>query len=121
MKASQVLATVAVSDFAASSAWYARLFGRAPDHCPSSSCAEWQIAGSATIQVMHKDALVDERNRSGWASVGIIVEHLDDILAGLRKRQIDVALPHRVTHFVRLAPVTDPDGNRVTFVESIAG
>jgi predicted enzyme related to lactoylglutathione lyase len=121
MKASQVLATVGVSDFDASSAWYARLFGRAPDHCPSTSCAEWEIADSATIQVVQKDTFVDDRHRSGGASLGIIVEHLDDILAQLRKRQIDVAPPQMVTHFVRLAPVTDPDGNRVTFVESIAG
>jgi hypothetical protein len=70
---------------------------------------------------MPKNAFVDDRNRSGWASVGIIVEHLDDILAELRKRQIDVAPPHMVTHFVRVAPVTDPDGNQVTFVETIAG
>jgi len=120
MKTSQVLATVAVSDFATSSAWYARLFGRAPDHCASASCAEWQIASSAAIQLRHQDALVDDGHRSGRASLGIIVEHLDDILAGLRNRQIDVAPPHMVTHFVRLAPVTDPDGNQVTFVESIA-
>ncbi|HEY8683084.1 MAG TPA: VOC family protein [Rhodanobacter sp.] len=121
MKISQVLATVAVSDFAASSAWYARLFGRAPDHCPSTSCAEWQIASSATIQLMHKDAFVDTRNRSGRASIGIVVADLDRALSDMRKRQIEVAAPLTVTHFVRFAPVTDPDGNRVTFVESAAG
>ena len=121
MKENQVHATVGVSDFDASSAWYARLFGRAPDYRPSTSCAEWQIADSATIQVMPKNAFLDDRNRSGWASVGIIVEHLDDILSELRKRQIEVAPPPMVTHVVRVAPVTDPEGNRVTFVESIAG
>lgn len=119
MNAHQVLATVAVSDFAASRDWYARLFGRAPDNRPNASCAEWQIAKSTTIQVLPRQ--VDQPNRAGWTSVGIIVDDLDKVLAGLQGRQIDAASPQVATHFMRFVPVSDPDGNMVTFVESTTG
>lgn len=121
MNAHQVLATVAVSDFAASSAWYARLFGRVPDNRPNASCAEWQIAKSMTIQVLPRQGLADLQDRAGWTSVGIIVDDLDEVLAGLQGRQIDASPPQAATHFMRFVPVSDPDGNMVTFVESTAG
>ena len=120
MNAHQVLATVAVSDFAASSAWYARLFGRAPDHSPSASCVEWQIARCTRIQVLPRNDLLDARSHPSCASVGIMVDDLDEVLVKLQGRQIDV-VPQAATHFVRFAPVSDPDGNLVTFVESSAG
>lgn len=117
MIAHPVLATVAVSDFAASSAWYARLFGRVPDNRPSASCAEWQIARSMRIQVLPNNEL-DGAYPAGSASVGIIVDDLDAILHDLQGRHIDVPVPQPATHYVRFAPICDPDGNRVTFVES---
>lgn len=120
MDAHQLLATVAVSDFAASSAWYARLFGRAPDCHPSACCAEWKIARRTKIQVMPRQMQPDTCERAVTVSVGIIVDDLDAILAGLRGRQIEAAPPQIATHFLRFIPVSDPDGNLVTFVESIA-
>lgn len=120
MRAHQVLATVAVSDFATSSAWYARLFGRGPDHSPNASCVEWQIAKCTRIQVLPMSDLLDQQRRSGGASVGIMVSNLDEVLIDLHGRQIDAA-PQAATHFLRFAPVSDPDGNLVNFVESIAG
>lgn len=116
----QVLATVAVSDFAASSAWYARLFGRVPDSRPNARCAEWQIARRMRIQVLSMSELTGARPRAGSASLGIIVDDLDDILLALQERQIDVPPPQLATRYVRFAPVCDPDGNLVTFVESAA-
>jgi catechol 2,3-dioxygenase-like lactoylglutathione lyase family enzyme len=118
MNAHQVLATVAVSDFAASSAWYARLFGRAPDHRPNASCAEWQIAKRTWIQLLSRTS-TDTGTRLDSSSVGIIVDNLDEVLTDLHGRHIDVS-PQAATHFVRFAPVSDPDGNMVTFVESVA-
>lgn len=120
MNADQVLATVAVSDFAASSAWYTRLFGRAPDHCPSASCVEWDIARSTRIQVLPRAAVVEQGCKKSVASVGIIVNDLDELLRALQVRHIDTAPPQAATHFMRFAPVSDPDGNLVTFVESLA-
>ncbi|MFC5437865.1 VOC family protein [Rhodanobacter umsongensis] len=120
MIAPLVLATVAVTDFATARAWYARLFGRAPDHSPGPSCVEWQIARCTRIQVLPRSDLPDRRNRAGGASVGILVDDLDEVLANLQGRHIDV-MPQTATHFVRFAPVSDPDGNLVTFVESASG
>lgn len=117
MPARQVLATVAVSDFAASSAWYARLFGRVPDNGPNASCAEWQITRYTRIQVLPRNELADAGPRTG-ASLGIVVDDLDEILLGLQGRQVDAPPPQLATHYVRFAPVCDPDGNLVTFVES---
>lgn len=121
MNARQVLATVVVSDFAASSAWYTRLFGRVPDHCPSASCAEWDIARRTRIQVLPRDAIAENDHGKNRTSVGIIVDDLDEMLRNLQGRHIDAAPPQTATHFMRFAPVSDPDGNLVTFVESLAG
>lgn len=118
MTAHQVLATVAASDFAASSAWYSRLFGRDPDNAPNASCAEWQIARRTRIQVLPRDQLTDAPCHAGATSVGIMVDNLDEMLHDLQDRHIDVPAPQLATHFVRFAPVCDPDGNMVTFVES---
>ncbi|MEO5830002.1 MAG: VOC family protein [Rhodanobacter sp.] len=118
MTADQVLATVAVSDFAASSAWYSRLFGRDPDNAPNASCAEWQIASRTRIQVLPRDQLADASCHAGASSVGIMVDNLDAMLHDLQGRHIEVPAPQLATHFVRFAPVCDPDGNMVTFVES---
>ena len=112
------LATVAVSNFATSSAWYARLFGRVPDNHPNACCAEWKIARSTRIRVLPRQAQVDACMLRGTVSVGIIVDDLDQTLADLRGRQIDAAPPQIATHFVRFMPVSDPDGNLVTFVKS---
>jgi catechol 2,3-dioxygenase-like lactoylglutathione lyase family enzyme len=120
MNANQVLATVAVSDFAASSAWYTRLFGRGPDHCPSASCVEWDIARCTRIQVLRRDAAQEVTRSGNGPSVGILVEDLDGILIELQGRHIEVAKPQAATHFLRFVPVSDPDGNLVTFVESLA-
>lgn len=120
MTAHQVLATVAVSDFAASSAWYSRLFGRDPDNAPNASCAEWQIARRTRFQVMPRDPFADAPSATTGASVGILVDDLDEMLHDLQVRHIDVPTPQLATHFVRFAPVCDPDGNMVTFVESAA-
>lgn len=120
MTAHQVLATVAVSDFAASSAWYSLLFGRDPDNAPNASCAEWQIASRTRIQLLCRDQLADTPYHAGATSVGIIVDDLDEMLQDLQSRHINVPAPQLATQFVRFAPVCDPDGNMVTFVESAA-
>lgn len=98
-----------------------RLFGRAPDYYPSASCAEWDIARSARIQVLPGESVVSEGGAKSLASVGIIVDDLDEMLSKLQGRHIDVAPPQTATHFLRFVPASDPDGNLVTFVESLAG
>ncbi|MGY3038439.1 catechol 2,3-dioxygenase-like lactoylglutathione lyase family enzyme [Rhodanobacter sp. TND4EL1] len=118
MTAHQVLATVAVSDFAASSAWYSRLFGRDPDNSPNAACAEWEIARRTRIQLLSRSACPGPGSHAGATSVGIMVDNLDEILHMLQDRHIDVPAPQLATHYVRFAPVCDPDGNMVTFVES---
>lgn len=121
MSTEQVNAILPTRDFAASSAWYERLFGRAPDRCPSTSCAEWMIAARTAIQLQDGAAIPATPGALLHGSVGILVDDLDSALAALRQRQIDVAAPQRATRYVRFAPVADLDGNTVTFFESVAG
>lgn len=121
MNAHPVLAIVAVSDFATSSAWYTRLFGRAPDNGADAGCAEWNIATRTKIQVLPGRDPAAPRDRSSAASLGIMVADLDEVLAGLQGRQIEAAAPQPATHYMRFIPVSDPDGNVVTFLESMPG
>ena len=121
MSTERVNAILPTRNFAASSAWYERLFGRAPDRCPSTSCAEWMISAGTAIQLQDGASMSAAPDSLPHGAVGIVVADLDSALAALRQRQIDVAAPQRATRYVRFAPVADPDGNTVTFVESVAG
>ncbi len=121
MKVNNVLATVAVTDFEKSETWYGRLLGRPADRHPAPSCAEWQVAEGATIQVLQTDAFTDNKDRSGWGSVALVVDSLDDVLAGLKAREVPAEPVEVVPGFVKSSAVKDPDGNVFTFVESISG
>src|SRR4051812_14005864 len=46
-----VLAMLMVDDFATALPWYERLFDRAPDRRPMSTCAEWQLTDGGSVQV----------------------------------------------------------------------
>lgn len=121
MNINSVLATVAVTDFEKSASWYGRLFGRSADRRPVESRAEWQVAEGATIQVLQKDAFTDKKDRADWGSVALIVDSLDEVLAGLKARDVSAEPVEVFPGFVKSAAVRDPDGNVVTFVESISG
>lgn len=116
----EILAMMVVRDFTVSSDWYARLLGRAPDRRPYPSCAEWQIAPCTRLQVLSGGMHAGRDGRLGPASVAILVDNLNEILRGLEDRHIDAPPAQPATHFVRVVPVRDPDGNTVTFMESAA-
>ena len=106
-----IVAVVPVNDHAASVTWYGQWIGRDADVVPMEGVAEWNLAGSAWIQVAHDPAhagqtsvvvsVADaEAQRQACASAGVEPGALQD---------------HGV---VKLFEIEDPDGNKVVFVEA---
>jgi predicted enzyme related to lactoylglutathione lyase len=109
MDIDNVLAIVLAEDFDTAVAWYRRLFDRDPVE-PTGSCAQWWLSPTGGIQV---------NPGASTTNVVITVPDVDAVAEELRGRGFDTA-PYDLegTPF-RLAPVTDPDGNVVTFSQII--
>jgi catechol 2,3-dioxygenase-like lactoylglutathione lyase family enzyme len=111
MGATYVFAGIAVADYPAARAWYERLLGRAPDMLPHDAEAAWQLTDSGWIYV------VADAERAGRALVTVLVDDLDEITGNELAGGPVETVPGK---FRRVA-ITDPEGNRVTFAQSLAG
>lgn len=105
----ELLAGVPATDVDRAVAWYERLLGRAPDED-----ATWQLAEGGGI------AIVRDPERAGTAAITFVVENLDESLAALAERGITSGRIVKVRRVMRKSVVTDPDGNRLTFAESLS-
>ena len=102
-----------VADHELGVAWYSDLFGREPDRCPMQGSADWQLTDSSAVMV-YADA---EAAGGGHLIVGL--SDLDAHAAGLYEREI-VLEPYTVpSGQFRLAELSDPSGNSVTFAETL--
>jgi catechol 2,3-dioxygenase-like lactoylglutathione lyase family enzyme len=115
MPITNVLAVVTVADFDATRIWYERLLGRPADRLPMPGCAEWQITANGGLQ------LVRNASRAGKAFVTLGVVDLEGHLAYLAGRGLAAGV---ITEGrteggqpLRIASITDPEGNRITFAE----
>jgi hypothetical protein len=89
------------------------LFGREPDHRPIEGGGEWQLADTCAVMV-YADA---EAAGGGHLIVG--VSDLDAHAAELYEHEI-VLEPYSVpSGRFRLAELSDPWGNAVTFAETL--
>jgi predicted enzyme related to lactoylglutathione lyase len=111
MAIDKVLANVAVDDFASALTWYERLLGHPADVAPMEGLAEWHLAEGGGIQVS------DDEDRAGSSSVTLVVT---DQLAALKAEGIPVGPIQGTPGLVKVATVTDPEGNRITFAEDLA-
>ncbi len=102
---------VPVRDHATALDWYSRLFGRDPDLVASDDEVLWQVTGPAWVYVVRDGA------RAGRSLVSLAVADLDRIIDELAGRGIIAGPVEEVGAAGRKAPCTDPDGNRITFVE----
>jgi predicted enzyme related to lactoylglutathione lyase len=109
LAATEFFAGVPVADYPAALPWYERLFGRPPDFFPNDNEAVWKVAGNGWIY------LVGDAERAGWALLTILVEDLDEQLAGLEARGLAPGEIDTVPGAVRRSAITDPEGNKVTF------
>lgn len=110
MSINYLLAVVPVSDIATSRQWYAALFGRAEDNNPMPSLVEWQVLPGAWVQVFH------DADRAGSGLLNLAVDDLDAHLATLRDRGLHPGDIAEANKGVRLAALTDPDGNTITVI-----
>jgi hypothetical protein len=106
-----LFAGVAVADIDSARAWYERLWGRPADMLPNDNEAAWQLAGHGWVYV------VGDVARAGRALVTVLVDDLDGLLAGLAERGLEAGAVETLGNGVRKAPVTDPDGNQISFGE----
>jgi predicted enzyme related to lactoylglutathione lyase len=106
-----LFAGVAVADFGAAVTWYERLFGRPPDIRVNDGEVMWQIRDTAWLYA------VKDRERAGYGLVALSVADLDQSVADLRDRGIEVGAIESVGDAGRKALVTDADGNTLSFIE----
>lgn len=91
--------------------WYGRVFGRAPTMLPNDEEAVWQVAETASVYVLANP------ERAGGGEVTLIVARLEDVRAELESRSVECGEFVIIPDAGRKLLLTDPDGNRVWFVD----
>ena len=109
----KVLAGIAVGDFASALDWYARLLGRRADAAPMEGLAEWHYPQGGGIQLIY------DRTSAESAYLTLVVDSLDDRLAALKAEGITFGPIQGTPGLVKVATVTDPEGNQITFAEDL--
>jgi hypothetical protein len=113
MAINNALAGVAIKDFNSAVVWYEQLLGRSPDAEPMKGIlAEWHFPEGGVLLVFR------EENRAGHSSVTLTVSSLEDQLTDLKAKAIAVGRQTE-TEYILTATVSDPDGNHITFAESL--
>lgn len=110
MSIEHVLAVVPVSDLDVANAWYERLFGRPADNNPMPVLVEWQVVPGGWVQVF-----VDER-RAGSGLLNVAVDDLEAHVAKVGDLGLAPGVIEDVNKGVRLATITDPDGNVIRLI-----
>jgi catechol 2,3-dioxygenase-like lactoylglutathione lyase family enzyme len=109
----KVLAVLAVADLEAARAWYEQLLGRPPDDVPMAEAAEWRLTETGSIQ------LVQSAERAGNGLVTLSVDDVDELVAALEGRDLELAAANTPSGMFRIASITDPDGNVITLAEDL--
>jgi predicted enzyme related to lactoylglutathione lyase len=104
-----LFAGIPVADLDAAIAWYERLLGASPDMTPNETERAWRLTAESWIYV------VADPERAGKALVTVMVDDLDERLAGMRERGIDIGEIAEINERTRKAEIVDPEGNRIGF------
>jgi len=112
MKIDNALASVAVKDLKAASAWYGKLFRRPADSTPMPEVAEWKFERGGWLQVYQLP------ERAGAGSCTLAVRDIAGVIAHLNSLGIDTSNASSGAK-VKTVMITDPDGNHLAFAESI--
>lgn len=110
MSIDHLLAVVPVSDIDESRRWYSSLFGRPADNNPMPTLVEWQIRPGSWVQVFC------DPGRAGSGLLNFAVDDLERHLAEVGARGIEAEPIVDADKGVRLATLTDPDGNLLRFI-----
>jgi predicted enzyme related to lactoylglutathione lyase len=104
-----LFAGVPVADLQPAIAWYERLLGGPPDMTPSDSERAWKLTDESWVYV------VADPQRAGSALVTLMVDDLDERLAAIRERGIEVGEVEEINERTRKAEIVDSEGNRIGF------
>jgi predicted enzyme related to lactoylglutathione lyase len=110
MSIDHVLAEVSVSDIDVAEKWYELLIGRPADNHPMDTLVEWRVTETGWVQVFH------DPERAGSSLLNFAVDDLEAHAATLAERGLALGEIQMANKGVSTASVTDPDGNRITFI-----
>jgi predicted enzyme related to lactoylglutathione lyase len=104
-----LFAGIAVADLDAAIDWYERLLGGPPDMTPNEIERTWKLTDESWLYV------VTDPERAGKALITLMVDDLDERLAAIGQRGIEVGEIEEVNESTRKAEIVDPEGNRISF------
>ena len=104
-----LFAGIPVADLEAAIDWYERLLGGPPDMTPNETERTWKLTDESWIYV------VRDPERAGRALVTVMVDDLDERIAGIEERGIEPGEVEQITEGVRKVEIVDPEGNRIGF------
>ncbi|MFI7540344.1 VOC family protein [Actinoplanes sp. NPDC049599] len=104
-----LFAGVAVTDLAAATAWYEKLFGAPPTFLPNDTEAVWDLAD-------HRAVFIEQRpEHAGHARHTLFVDDLETVVAGIAGRGLEPADRETYGNGVRKVSYRDPDGNKIDY------
>ena len=109
-----VISVVPVRDFDNACSWYEKLFGRAPDIVPTDGIAEWQLVQNGWVQV------ATDPERAGTANVAILVGDLEAQCNSCASADLSMGEIVEYSGIVIVAETSDPDGNKISFVQTLS-
>lgn len=106
------IASLAVRDLSASSAWYASLLDKEADTRSRPEVAEWKFDRGGGLQ------LYQQPERAGGGSVTLAVDDIDLLATHLQQLNVAHGALTRTAQ-VRTIMLADPDGNHIAFVQAL--
>ncbi len=104
-----LFAGIPVNDFAAALAWYEKLLGGPPSMFPHDTEAVWELADHRSVYIVQRP------EHAGHAMHTIIVDDLDNVVAGIAQRGLAPATQETYRNGVRKTTYVDPDGNEIGY------
>ena len=112
MRIQNAIASVAVKDLKAASAWYGKLFRRPADSFPMAEVAEWKFERGGWLQIYQQP------DRAGGCSCTLAVTDIAGLTTHLQTLGLDTSNSSSGEK-VKTVMITDPDGNHLAFAEAI--
>jgi predicted enzyme related to lactoylglutathione lyase len=110
MKIDYLFAAMFVSNIEASESFYTKVLSREPDDRPMDTLVQWRGFSNAGIQLF-KDAA-----KAGNSTMTIVVSDIEKTKLILKNQGIDLGHAQQ-GEFGKIAQLSDPDGNNITFAE----
>jgi catechol 2,3-dioxygenase-like lactoylglutathione lyase family enzyme len=104
-----LFAGISVRDFAGAKAWYEKLLGAPPAFFPNDVEAVWEVGEHQYLYVQ------DRPDHAGHALTTLIVDDLEERLAGMAERGLHPATDETYDNGTRKVTFLDPEGNETGF------